>query len=226
MSIYMSNEEAKKTIVEIGKRAYVKGYVSGSDGNITIKVGDNEVWATPTGVCKGYMSEEMLIKLDLDGHIIEKGEYDTTSEIKMHLRVYKENSNIQAVVHAHPPMGTAYAIAGLNIEEPMMAENVVFLGVIPCAPYAKPGSVEVPNSIAKYCKDYNGCFLGNHGTLTWGDNPYEAYYRLESLENCCYIQMVLKNQLGQANMLTKEQVEELYEIRESAGIKRGGKMKV
>ncbi len=226
MGKFLSDKEAKEAIIEIGKRAYAKGYVSGSDGNITVKVAENEVWATPTGVCKGFMTEDMLIKLDLDGGIIQKGSLNMTSEIKMHLRVYKENPDIQAVVHAHPPMGTAFAVAGLTLEEPMMAENVVFLGVVPCSSYAKPGSEEVPNSIAPYCNDYNACFLANHGTLTWGETPFEAYYRLESLENCCYIQTVLKSQLKTANLLTEEQVEGLYEIRKAAGIKRGGKMKV
>ena len=226
MASYLSDAQAKAMIVELGKRMYAKGYVSGSDGNITIKVGENVVWATPTGVCKGYMAENMLVKMDLDGNIIEKGEYNSTSEIKMHLRVYKENPDVQAVVHAHPPVGTAFAVAGMEIDEPMMAENVVFLGAIPCAKYAKPGSQEVPDSVAPFCKEYNGCFLANHGTLTWGDNPLEAYYRLESLENCCNIQLLLKNQLGHANLLTKEQVEELYKLREASGIKRGGKMRV
>lgn len=223
--MYMSDKEAKEMIVEIGKRAYAKGFVSGSDGNITIKVGDNEIWATPTGVSKGYMTEDMLVKMDLDGNIIEKGKHNSTSEIKMHLRVYNVNPDVRAVIHAHPPMGTAFAIAGIPIDEPMMAENVVFLGVIPCAKYAKPGSTEVPDSIEPFCKDYNGCFLANHGTLTWGDTPLEAYYRLESLENCCNIQLALK-QIGKANLLTKEQVEALYEIRREGGFKRGGVMKV
>lgn len=223
--MYMTDKEAKTMIVELGKRAYQKGYVSGSDGNITIKVGDDAVWATPTGVCKGYMSEDMLVKMKLDGTIIEKGAYESTSEIKMHLRVYQKNAEVQSVVHAHPPMGTAFAVAGLEINEPMMAENVVFLGVIPCAPYAKPGSQEVPDSIEPFCANYNGCFLANHGTLTWGNNALEAYYRLESLENCCSIQLALKT-LGRANLLTQPQVEELYEIRKRAGFARGGLMKV
>ncbi|QUI25281.1 class II aldolase/adducin family protein [Vallitalea pronyensis] len=224
MGNYVSDCEAKSLIVEIGKRMYNKGFVSGSDGNITIKVDDNAVWATPTGVCKGYMTEDMLLKLDLDGHIIEKGDLNSTSEIKMHLRVYKENADIQAVVHAHPPMGTAFSVAGMPIDMPMMAENVVFLGVIPIAPYALPGSQEVPDSVAPFCKDYNGCFLANHGTLTWGENPLEAYYRLESLENSCYIQTTL-TQLNKMQLLTEEQVNDLYDLRKRAGFKRGGMMK-
>lgn len=223
---YLSDNEAKTLICEMGRRAYEKGFVCGSDGNISIKVGDNSIWATPTGVSKGFMSEDWLVKLDLDGNILEMGALKPSSEIKMHLRVYKENADVQAVVHAHPPIGTAYAIAGISLDEALMAEGVVYLGAVPCAKYGTPGTQEVPDSIAPFCKDYNACFLGNHGTLTWADTPIDAYYRLESLEQACKIHMLLHGVIKQINPLTEENVKVLYDIRKKSNFKRGGIMRI
>ena len=110
---YMTAKQAKKAIIDIGQRMYVRNFVAANDGNISIKTGDNEVWATPTGVSKGFMKKSMLVKVDLDGNILE-GKYKPSSELKMHLRAYKENPHIRSVCHAHPPICTCFAIAGIH----------------------------------------------------------------------------------------------------------------
>ena len=107
MTDYVSDAQARSLILDVGRRLYHSGFVASNDGNITCKVGDNAIWATPTGVSKGFMTEEMLVKMDLDGNILE-GTYKPSSEIKMHLRVFKENPQVQGVVHAHPLTATAF----------------------------------------------------------------------------------------------------------------------
>ena len=223
---YVPDSEAREIICTLGARAYQAGLMCSCDGNISVKVADDKLWVTPAGVSKGFLTPDMLVKMDLAGNIIEAGDMRPSSEIKMHLRVYNENSDIQSVFHAHPIYGTVYAIAGKSLDTALLAENVVFLGAIPCAPYATPGTEEVPESVAPFCKEYNGCFLGNHGTLTWGEDAYEAYYRLESLEHACKMDILLNSSLKQINPLTADMVEKLYGLRKAYGYKRGGKMKI
>lgn len=221
MSKYLSDKEAKKAIIDIGQRMYVRAFVAANDGNISVKVGKNEVWATPTGVSKGFMKKSMLVKVDLDGNVIE-GNTKPSSELKMHLRAYKENEDIKAVVHAHPPICTAFSIARLPLDSPVLAEAIITLGDIPITEYAELGSKEVPELIAPYCHTHNGVILGNHGAVTWGEEPYEAYYRLESMEYYANIIMLTDKILGSQNTLNKEQVQALLNMREKFNVKRGG----
>ncbi len=218
---YPSDAEAKKAILDVGQRMYMRGFVAANDGNITCKVSPNEIWATPTGVSKGFMTEEMLVKLDLDGNILE-GSAKPSSEVKMHLRVYKENPELTAVTHAHPPMATAYAVAGIALEEPILTEGVLCLGVVPVAKYATPGTQEVPDSIAPFVKDYNAVLLANHGALTWGHDIYEAFYRLESVEYYAKLLTYTGRILGQQHLLSSAQVKTLIDNRPKYGITGGG----
>ncbi len=218
---YLSEKQAKKAIIDIGKRMYVRNFVAANDGNISVKTGDNEVWATPTGVSKGYMKKKMLVKVDLDGNILE-GTCKPSSELKMHLRAYQENEEIRAVCHAHPPVCTCYAIAGIPLTAPVLAGAVITLGDVPIAPYAKLGSREVPEAVAPFCHTHNGILLANHGAVTWAEEPYAAWYRLESMEYYANILLITEHILGRQNLLTDEQVGALLAMREKFGIKRGG----
>ncbi len=218
---YLTAKQARKAILDIGQRMYVRNFVAANDGNISIKTGDNEVWATPTGVSKGYMKKKMLVKVDLEGNLLE-GTYRPSSELKMHLRAYRENSDIRAVCHAHPPVCTCYAIAGIPLSSPVLAEAVITLGDVPVAPYAELGSEAVPDVVAPYCHTHNGVLLANHGAVTWAEDPYAAYYRLESMEYYAKILLITDKILGRQNRLTKEQIEALLAMREKFGIKRGG----
>jgi L-fuculose-phosphate aldolase len=218
---YYSNQEAKEMICEIGRRVYNRNYVAANDGNISVKVGPNEIWTTPTGVSKGYMTPDMMVKMDLSGKVIS-GNLKPSSEVKMHLRVYNENPEVNAVVHAHPPVATSFAIAGIPLDKPVLPEAIVLLGNVPVAPYALPGTQEVPDSIAPYCKTHNAVLLANHGALTWGRDLMEAYFRMESLEHYATILMYSNNILKKANELNESQIADLIKVRESMGIKAGG----
>lgn len=218
---YLTAKQARKAILDIGQRMYVRNFVAANDGNISIKTGDNEVWATPTGVSKGYMKKKMLVKVDLEGNLLE-GTYRPSSELKMHLRAYQENEEIRAVCHAHPPVCTCYAIAGIPLTAPVLAEAVITLGDVPIAPYAKLGSREVPEAVAPFCHTHNGILLANHGAVTWAEEPYAAWYRLESMEYYANILLITEHILGRQNLLTDEQVGALLAMREKFGIKRGG----
>lgn len=217
---YMTDAEAKQAILDIGKRMYINKFVAANDGNISCKVGENEIWVTPTGVSKGYMTEDMLVKMDLDGNILE-GTAKPSSEIKMHIRVYKENPELKAVTHAHPPISTAYAVAGVALDKPILIEGALLLGVVPIAKYATTGTEEVPESIGHFVKGYNAVLLANHGALTWGRDIYEAFYRLEAVENYAKI-MMYTGFIGKRNLLSTSQVNDLLEIRKKLGITSGG----
>ena len=221
-SVYMSEKKAKKAILDIGQRMYVRNFVAANDGNISIRTGENEVWATPTGVSKGCMKKKMLVKVDLEGNVLE-GTKKPSSELKMHLRAYQENPELLSVCHAHPPICTCFAIAGIPLDVPVLAEAVITLGDVPVAPYAELGSKEVPEVIAPYCHTHNGVLLANHGAVTWAEDPYSAYYRLESMEYYANILMITGKILKEQNTLTEEQVERLLAMREKFGIKRGGR---
>lgn len=221
MKTYMSEKKAKKAIIDIGQRMYVRNFVAANDGNISIKTGDNEVWATPTGVSKGFMKKSMLVKVDLDGNVLE-GTRKPSSELKMHLRAYKENLEIKSVCHAHPPVCTCFAIAGIPLDTPVLAEAIITLGNVPVAPYAELGSKEVPEAIAPYCRTHNGVLLANHGAVTWAEDAYGAYYRLESMEYYANILMLTEKVIGKQNTLSKEQIERLLAMRKKFGIHQGG----
>ena len=221
-SVYMSEKKAKKAILDIGQRMYVRNFVAANDGNISIRTGENEVWATPTVVSKGFKKKKLLVKVDLEGNVLE-GTKKPSSELKMHLRAYQENPELLSVCHAHPPICTCFAIAGIPLDVPVLAEAVITLGDVPVAPYAELGSKEVPEVIAPYCHTHNGVLLANHGAVTWAEDPYSAYYRLESMEYYANILMITGKILKEQNTLTEEQVERLLAMREKFGIKRGGR---
>ncbi len=221
-SEYPSDYEAKKQILEVGRMMYEKNFVASNDGNISCKVSETTLWTTPTGVSKGLLKDEMLVKVDLDGKILQ-GTWKPSSELKMHLRVYHENPAVHAVVHAHPPIATSFSIAGIPLGKAVLAEAVVQLGEIPIAPYATPGTQEVPDSIAPFCKTHNGVLLANHGALTWGGNVIQAYYRMESIEYYAKITMYTDYIIGHANELSCGQVDKLMDTRQRLGITTGGR---
>lgn len=219
---YPSDMEAKREILEVGRRMYAKNFVASNDGNISCKVSDTTLWCTPTGVSKGFMTDEMLVLMDIHGKVL-RGSCKPSSEMKMHLRVYQENPAVKAVVHAHPPVSTSFAIAGIPLNRAILTEAVMGIGEIPIAPYAMPGSEEVPESVAPFVKTHNGCLLANHGALTWGNTCMEAWMRMESVEYYATVSMYTGNIIGQANELTCDQVDRLIERRTNSGILTGGR---
>ena len=221
---YLSDEEARAAIIEVGKRIYQKGYVAANDGNISCRISENEILVTPTGVSKGYMTPESMVRMNLDGEVLSEGK--PSSEVKMHIRAYRENPEINAVVHAHPIVSTSFSIVGLEMAQPVVSEAVLVTGNILFAPYAEPGSYEVPEAIAPYVKDYNAVLLANHGALSWGRDLYQALYRMEALEHQAQIyfhSLLLAHITGKdVNYLSKEANENLVKIRERMGVTTGG----
>lgn len=216
----MINEyEIKKEICEIGKRIYNRGMVAANDGNISVKLNDNEFLCTPTGVSKGFMTPEFICKVDAEGKTIQaNGNFRPSSEIKMHMRVYKERPDVQSVVHAHPVYATSFAIAGIPLTQPIMPEAVIALGCVPIAEYGTPSTVEIPDAVSKYLQYYDAVLLANHGALSYSDSLLNAYHKMESLE--FYAELLFKaKQLGGPLELNQEQVQKLYEIRRQMGLK-------
>ena len=219
---YPSDFEAKKSIIEVGRRMYAKSFVAANDGNISCKVSDDTIWCTPTGVSKGYMTDDMLVLMRLNGEVL-RGQLKPSSEIKMHLRVYQENPAMKAVVHAPPPAATSYAVAGLPLNQAILTEAILCLGEVPLAPYAMPGTEEVPDSIAPFVKSHNGCLLANHGALTWGSTLMDAWMRMESIEYYATVCMYTHGLIGQVNELTCAQVDRLVQRRVDTGLPSGGR---
>ena len=209
--------EIKKEICDIGKRIYDHGFVAANDGNISVKVGPNEFYCTPTGVSKGFMTPDMIIKIDANGNKIE-GKLNPSSEIKMHMRVYKERPDVKSVVHAHPVYATSFAIAGIPLTDPIMPEAVIALGCVPIAEYGTPSTEEIPDAVSKYLPYFDAVLLENHGALAFSDSLLNAYHKMESVE--FYAQLLYQSKmLGGPKQLSDAQVQRLYEIRRQFGLK-------
>ena len=214
---YPTDAQAKAEILEAGRRIYQRGLVAANDGNLSVRVGENALWVTPTGVSKGSMTEEMLVKLDLEGNVL-MGDRKPSSEVKMHLRIYREDPEVRAVVHAHPPAATAFACAGIPLDKPLLQEGVVQLGTVPVAPYALPGSQGVADSVAPFCKHCRAVLLEYHGAVTWGDTMQQAHYRLECLEQTALVALHLRA-LGCDRVMPPQLVQDLEELRPAWGIR-------
>ena len=214
-----SEYEIKKQICEIGKRIYDRGMVASNDGNISVKIADNEFLCTPTGVSKGFMTPDYICKVDANGRVLQAYDgFRPSSEIKMHLRVYKERPDVKSVVHAHPVYATAFAIAGIPLTQPIMPEAIIALGCVPIADYGTPSTDEIPEAVSKYLQHYDAVLLENHGALTYSDSLINAYHKMESVE--FYAQLLYRSRaLGGPKELSDAQVQRLYEIRRAFGMK-------
>lgn len=211
---YVTDNEAKELICEYGRRIYERGLVDGNGGNITCKVSDNEVWVTPTMESKGYMNPDMLVKMDLDGNVLSKSEYKSSSEVKMHLGVFKANKEVQCVMHAHPPFATVLAVVGEDIDTTLVPEAMYYFGdKIPVAPFAMPGTYEVPESVVPFCTGRGqAALLGNHGALTWGKTMKETWFAMEALESYCQLFIRVNSIVGHYKSMPEEKVAKMREM--------------
>ena len=211
--------QIKKQMCEIGQRIWQRGYCAGNEGNHTVRVGDDRVLCTPTGISKGFLSPEDICLVDLDGNQIEpnlKGR-TRTSEVLMHVAIYKTRDDIGAVVHSHPPHATAFAIANIPLPEGIHPEAEVFLGRVPIARFAMPSTQALPDSIVELIgPETNTVLMGNHGTVSFSHDLEDAYYKLEILDNYCRI-LLLCRQLGKVNVLDKNQITGLLEVKKKFG---------
>lgn len=207
--MYPTDKEAKAIIRAIGKKMSDSRFVTANDGNITIRVSDDAVWATPTGVNKGDLTDEMLIKISIrDGSVLE-GTWKPTSELQMHLNAYRTDDAIMSTAHAHPLNLSILACAGIELDLPTTPAAACISGRVPVIPYCCSGSRALAESIIPYVRKYHVVNLGNHGPIAWGKTPYEAWYRLEDAEASAKLAMELVH-LGRVRPLNREQVLELY----------------
>ena len=214
-----NDAEAKALILEIGRRMYEKNFCAANDGNISCRTADGNFWVTPSGVSKGFKKEEMLVKVDASGNIIEKnGDHKISSEIKLHLKVYEERPDMNAVVHAHPPVSTAFACARKDLKKPVVTEAVLTLGEVPCAPFAVPGTPELAETIVPYVHGHAACLLANHGALTWGKDLIQAYYRLETTEYYANMLVLTGEMPVPVHVLDDEELAAVEERRKGYGI--------
>jgi L-fuculose-phosphate aldolase len=212
----LSVEEAGEAILAIGKRMYDRGFVAANDGNVSIRLSEDRCISTPTGMSKGFMSRSDLVVTDMKGRKIS-GKREPTSEMKMHLRAYELRADISAVVHAHPPHATAYAVAGIPLDECILPEVVLTIGSVPLAAYGTPSTEEVPESIEAVVTRCDAFLLRNHGVMTVGADALTAYHKMETVEHFARISF-LAGQLGRVKHLTRDEVEKLMRLREHMGI--------
>src|SRR5204863_3121618 len=205
----------KEQICEIGRRVYAKGFAAANDGNISIRVAENEVLCTPTMVSKGFLKPEDLCKCDLDGKQLA-GTRKRSSELLLHLAVYKQRPDIKAVVHCHPPYATAFAVAHEPIPKCVLPEVEVFLGEVPIAEYETPGTTRFAETIVPFVRDCNTIILANHGTVTFGPNLENAYFNSEIIDAYCKI-LILARQLSCVNYFTDEQTSVIITLRKRSG---------
>jgi L-fuculose-phosphate aldolase len=202
--------QARNALVEIGRRCYQNGFVAATDGNMSCRVGDRLIAATPAGMCKGMLTADDIVILDAEGTRIE-GRRDASSEIRLHLEIYKERPDVGGVVHAHPPTATGFAVARLPLAACVLPEIILTLGDVPLAPYATPSTDEVPDSIRPQLRDHDAFLLANHGTVTVGPGVEDAYFRLEKVEQFAKVILVAR-QLGRIAALTRDDVLKLAAV--------------
>ena len=205
----------KQDICEIGRRIYNKGFAAANDGNITVRISDNEVLCTPTMHSKGFLKPDDISMIDMTGKQIA-GRKKRSSEALLHLEIYKQREDIKSVVHCHPPHATAFAIAREPIPQCVLPEVEVFLGDVPITKYETPGGQQFADTIIPFVKNTNVIILANHGTVSFGENVERAYWWTEILDAYCRMLMLAKG-LGRVNFFTEEKERELLELKQNWG---------
>lgn len=193
-----------RDLVHFAKLLHERHYVSGTDGNLSIRLGADHVLTTPTGMSKAFMHPKDMVVVDCEGKKIS-GSCAPTSEIRMHLTIYKLRPDVQAVVHAHPYVATALASAGIDLTEPICSELVLSLGRIPLALYAHPGTNELSESLIPYIQEHDAILMQNHGVVAYGQSLERAYLNMESVEHCARIMLVTRL-LGRCRILNEKEV--------------------
>jgi L-fuculose-phosphate aldolase len=205
----------REEICEIGRRVYARQFSGGNAGNISCRMSDDVVICTPTLICKGFMTPDDLCTVDMTGKQLS-GARPTTSETPLHLEVYKRDPSVSAVIHCHPPHATAFAVTHEEVPTGILPEVEVFLGVVPRAEYATPGSEEFARTVLPFVGKANTVLLSNHGTLSWASSLERAFWQTEVLDSYCHI-LILGRQIGGIERIPERQVAELLELKEKYG---------
>src|SRR3954465_2643375 len=210
----MDEQTARREIVAVGRLMYERSYVVSSDGNVSVRLDDGRIVATPTMTCKGRMTEDACAVTDLTGKPLN--DRRASSELAMHLLIYQEREDVRAVCHAHPPHGTAFAVAGLAIDQPILSEVILTLGCVPLADYGTPSTHELTEAMRPLVKHHNALLMANHGAVAYGSDIWQAFDRLETLEHTAKI-AILARLLGGSKNLSTDAIEKLINVREAAG---------
>lgn len=207
-----TEDELRREIVEIGRRIHQLGFVAAFDGNISARLDNHRILSTPTRISKGMMQPDDLIVIDYEGQKIT-GRRNVTSEIAMHLLIYKRRGDANGVVHAHPPTATGYAAAGLSLNKALVSEVVLSLGCIPLARYGTPGTPELTEALRPLVSSYDAILMANHGVVTFGPDLETAYFKMETVEHFAKISLVTEL-LGRQVLLSEADVDKLLAARE------------
>lgn len=210
-------DEAAENILHVGKRMYGRGFVAANDGNVSVRISEDRLLATPSGMSKGFLAKGDLVTTDMQGARVS-GKRNPTSEIKMHIRAYELREDVLSVVHAHPPYATAFSVVAVPLAGCILPEVIVSIGSVPLAEYATPSTEEVPRSIEDVVKRYDAFLLRNHGVMTVGADAVSAYHKLETVEHFAKITFIARH-LGRINPLGDEEVRKLMEVRDKLGIR-------
>jgi L-fuculose-phosphate aldolase len=211
----MNAHRIKQDICEIGRRIYAKGFAAANDGNITVRIGENEVLCSPTLHCKGFLNPDDICTIDMKGNQTA-GRKKRSSEALLHLEIYKQRADIKSVVHCHPPHATAFAIAREAIPQCVLPEVEVFLGDVPITKYETPGGQAFADTILPFVSKTNVIILANHGTVSFGEDVERAYWWTEILDSYCRM-LMLARQLGPINFFNEEKERELLSLKQKWG---------
>ena len=206
---------AKQEICDIGRRIYNRGFAAANDGNITVRISDNEVLCTPTLHCKGFLTPEDICTVDMQGNQIA-GRKKRSSEALLHLEIYKSRADVKSIVHCHPPHATAFAIAREAIPQCVLPEVEVFLGDVPITKYETPGGKEFAETILPFVAKTNVIILANHGTVSYGETVEKAYWWTEILDSYCRMLMLARS-LGPIHYVGEQKERELLALKQNWG---------
>jgi len=206
-----TEDKLKEKIVEVSKRLYQKDLVAGAGGNVSARIpGSPYILVTPSGICKGYLSPSDIIKVDLDGKVIE-GNLKPTSETPIHAEIYKVRKDVNAVVHAHPPFCTGFACARVPLDSPIFPEIIAMVGEVATVEYVTPGTKKLAMKVAEAAKKYDAILMENHGTITLGASLEQAYQRTEVLESYAKV-LLVSTLLGGPKPLPREEVQKIRKL--------------
>jgi len=197
-------DRAAQAIVRVCHRLYERGLIAGPDGNVSVRLDDGSIVVTPSGVSKADVTAERLLVVDANGAVID-GDGSPSSELKMHLRIYAKRPDVLAVVHAHPPTATGFAVAGYSFMAPVLPEVILQMGSVPLVRYATPGTAALADNFESYLVDHDAFLLANHGATTLGPSLEVAHQRMESLEHAAKI-LIAARSLGRVNELSAADV--------------------
>ena len=211
-SLRMASEhQSRRDIVQFGQMLHERRFIAACDGNLSVRLDKNRILVTPTGVSKGMMKTSDLVIVDMEGRKL-KGRREVTTEIGMHVLIYRLRPNVAGIVHAHPPTATGFAAAGMALDQPLVCEVVIGLGSIPLAPYGTPGTPELAETLEPLVPQYDAILMANHGVVTYGVELQSAYMKMETVEHFAEITLVTQA-LGRQQPLASEDLKKLATVR-------------